>query len=127
MCCRTLLLKEFLLFQFLWVQFGCNSFFVRLCAATDNFDLAAGTLFAIQFFGNFLILFLSLGCSMRIIKELVLKCFWVERKHLSCYSFNNHFSFFHWCNNNPFLFSISGLSLSFPTFILIVLLGMWFV
>jgi hypothetical protein len=58
---------------------GAIPFLLGYVAATDDFGLAAGTLFAIQFFGNSLISLQLLGFRMMIIKKLDLKCFLVVR------------------------------------------------
>ena len=106
---------------------GAIPFLLGYVAATDNFDLAAGTLFAIQFFWQFPH-FISIA--------------WVQHEDYKRAGFKMLFGgkkntypaivsiitsvFLIGVTIIPFFFSISGLSLSFPAFILIVLLGMWF-
>lgn len=106
---------------------GAIPFLLGYVAATDNFDLAAGTLFAIQFFWQFPH-FISIA--------------WVQHDDYKKAGFKMLFGgeknkfpavisvitslFMTGISISPFIFDITGLSLSFYALILVLFLGVWF-
>ena len=106
---------------------GAIPFLLGYVAATDNFALAAGTLFAIQFFWQF---------------PHFIAIAWVHHEDYKQAGFKMHFGgvknrypaiisifssiFMTLISVCPFFFDISGLGLSLYAFIVVFLLGSWF-
>ena len=106
---------------------GAIPFLLGYVAATDNFDLAAGTLFAIQFFWQFPH-FISIAWVQHAdYKRAGFKMLFGGKKNTYPAIISIITSIFLiGVTISPFFFGIPGLSLSFPAFVLILLLGMWF-
>tara|TARA_B100001142_G_scaffold329900_1_gene394989 strand:+ start:9725 stop:10609 length:885 start_codon:yes stop_codon:yes gene_type:complete len=107
---------------------GAIPFLLGYVAATDNFGLAAGTLFAIQFFWQF---------------PHFIAIAWVQHEDYTKAGFKMLFGgkknnypplisistsiFMMGLSLAPFFFNISGLTLSLYAFLLVFILGIWFV
>ena len=106
---------------------GAIPFLLGYVAATDNFDLAAGTLFAIQFFWQFPHFISIAWVQHDNYKKAGFKMLFGGEKN-KYPAFISVFTslFMTAISVSPFFFEIVGLTLSFYAFILVLLLGIWF-
>ena len=106
---------------------GAIPFLLGYVAATDNFDLAAGILFAIQFFWQFPhFIAISWVQHEDYTKAGFKMLFGGEKnKYPAMISIITSF-FMTGVSILPFFIDISGLALSIYSFILVLLLGLWF-
>jgi len=106
---------------------GAIPFLLGYVAATDNFGLAAGTLFAIQFFWQFPH-FISIAWTQHEdYKKAGFKMLFGEVKNKYPATISIVFSILMTLVSiTPFFFNIPGLHLSFKAFIIVFLLGAWF-
>ena len=106
---------------------GAIPFLLGYVAATDNFDLAAGTLFAIQFFWQFPHFISIAWVQHEDYKRAGFKMLFGGKKNTYPAIISIITSFLMvFISVSPFFFDISGLSLSFYAFVMIFSLGMWF-
>tara|TARA_B100000945_G_scaffold280177_1_gene247029 strand:+ start:418 stop:1302 length:885 start_codon:yes stop_codon:yes gene_type:complete len=106
---------------------GAIPFLLGYVAATDNFDLAAGTLFAIQFFWQFPHFIAIAWVQHEDYKKAGFKMLFGGEKNTYPALISIITSVFMIAISvSPFFFDISGLTMSFSTLILISLLGIWF-
>ena len=106
---------------------GAIPFLLGYVAATDNFGLAAGTLFAIQFFWQFPHFIAIAWVQHEDYKKAGFKMLFggVKNKYPALISIGTSV-FMMGISVTPFFFEISGLTLSIYAFILVLLLGIWF-
>ena len=106
---------------------GAIPFLLGYVSATDNFDLAAGTLFAIQFFWQFPHFISIAWVQHDNYKKAGFKMLFGGEKN-KYPAFISVFTslFMTAISVSPFFFEIVGLTLSFYAFILVLLLGIWF-
>ena len=106
---------------------GAIPFLLGYVAATDNFGLAAGTLFAIQFFWQFPHFIAIAWAQHEDYKKAGFKMlFGGEKNRYPALISIITSVFMTGISVTPFFFEIPGLSLSIYAFILILLLGIWF-
>ena len=106
---------------------GAIPFLLGYVAATDNFDLAAGTLFAIQFFWQFPHFIAIAWVQHEDYKKAGFKMLFGGEKNTYPALISIITSVFMIAISvSPFFFDISGLTMSFSALILIFLLGIWF-
>ena len=106
---------------------GAIPFLLGYVAATDNFDLAAGTLFAIQVFWHFP-QFISIAWGQYDnYKKAGFKMLFGGKKNKYPAVISVVTSLFMMAISvSPYFFEIDGLTLSFYAFIVVLLLGIWF-
>ena len=106
---------------------GAIPFLLGYVAATDNFGLAAGTLFAIQFFWQFPHFIAIAWAQHEDYKKAGFKMLFggEKNKYPALISIVTSV-FMTGISVSPFFFEIPGLSLSIYAFILVLLLGIWF-
>ncbi len=106
---------------------GAIPFLLGYVAATDNFDLAAGTLFAIQFFWQFPHFISIAWVQHDNYKKAGFKMLFGGKKNKYPAVISVVTSLFMTAISiSPFFFEIVGLTLSFYAVILVLLLGVWF-
>ncbi len=106
---------------------GAIPFLLGYVAATDNFDLAAGTLFAIQFFWQFPHFISIAWVQHDDYKKAGFKMlFGGEKNKYPAFISIVTSIFMTAISISPFFFEILGLTLSFYSFILVLLIGVWF-
>jgi len=106
---------------------GAIPFLLGYVAATDNFDLAAGTLFAIQFFWQFPHFIAISWVQDEDYKQAGFKMlFGGEKNKYPAFISIVTSVFMTVISVFPFFISVSGLTLSVYAFILVLLLGIWF-
>jgi protoheme IX farnesyltransferase len=106
---------------------GAIPFLLGYVAATDNFDLAAGTLFAIQFFWQFPHFISIAWIQHDDYKKAGFKMLFGAQKNKYPAVISVFTSLFMTAISiSPFLFEIPGLELSFYAVILVLLLAIWF-
>jgi len=106
---------------------GAIPFLLGYVAATDNFDLAAGTLFAIQFFWQFPHFISIAWVQHDDYKKAGFKMLFGAKKNKFPAVISVVTSIFMTVISiSPFVFNITGLSLSFYALILVLILGVWF-
>ena len=107
---------------------GAIPFLLGYVAATDDFGIAAGTLFAIQFFWQFPHFIAIAWVQHEDYKKAGFKMlFGGEKNKYPCLISIITSAFMTGISLAPFFFKISGLTLSVFAFILVLLLGMWFI
>tara|TARA_B100001250_G_C19735986_1_gene760801 strand:+ start:19 stop:912 length:894 start_codon:yes stop_codon:yes gene_type:complete len=106
---------------------GAIPFLLGYVAATDNFGLAAGILFAIQFFWQFPHFIAIAWVQHEDYKKAGFKMLFggEKNKYPALISIMTS-AFMMGISLVPFFFKISGLTLSVSAVILVLLLGMWF-
>jgi len=106
---------------------GAIPFLLGYVAATDNFGLAAGTLFAIQFFWQFPHFIAIAWVQHEDYKKAGFKMLFggVKNKYPTLISIAASV-FMTGLSVTPFFFEISGLTLSIYAVIFVLLLGIWF-
>ncbi|MDC0202052.1 heme o synthase [Flavobacteriales bacterium] len=106
---------------------GAIPFLLGYVAATDDFGIAAGILFAIQFFWQFPHFIAIAWVQHKDYKKAGFKMLFggEKTKYPSIISIGTSV-FMTGLSITPFFYEISGLSLSIYSFILILLLGIWF-
>ena len=106
---------------------GAIPFLLGYVAATDNFDLAAGTLFAIQFFWQFPHFIAIAWVQHEDYKKAGFKMIFGGEinKYPAIISIGTSV-FMMIISIMPYFYEISGLTLSIYAFILVLLLGIWF-
>ncbi len=106
---------------------GAIPFLLGYVAATDNFALAAGTLFAIQFFWQFPHFIAIAWVQHDDYKKAGFKMLFggVKNKYPATISIISSI-FMTLISVTPFFFNISGLRLSLYAFLVVFLLGSWF-
>ena len=106
---------------------GAIPFLLGYVAATDNFGLAAGILFAIQFFWQFPHFIAIAWVQHEDYKKAGFKMLFggVKNKYPALISIGTSV-FMMGISVTPFFFEISGLTLSIYAFILVLLSGIWF-
>lgn len=106
---------------------GAIPFLLGYVAATDNFGLAAGTLFAIQFFWQFPHFIAIAWVQHDDYNKAGFKMLFggVKNKYPALISITTSI-FMTGISVLPFFFEISGLTLSIYAFVLVLSLGIWF-
>jgi protoheme IX farnesyltransferase len=106
---------------------GAIPFLLGYVAATDNFGLAAGVLFAIQFFWQFPHFIAIAWVQHEDYKKAEFKMLFggVKNKYPALISIATSV-FMTGLSVTPFFFEISGIKLSIYAFVLVLLLGVWF-
>ena len=106
---------------------GAIPFLLGYVAATDDFGIAAGTLFAIQFFWQFPHFIAIAWVQHEDYKKAGFKMLFGGKKNKYPTIISIGTSVFMMILSiTPYFFKISGLTLSIYAFILVLLLGSWF-
>ena len=106
---------------------GAIPFLLGYVAATDNFGIAAGILFAIQFFWQFPHFIAIAWVQHKDYKKAGFKMLFGGKKNKYPTIISIGTSVFMMILSiTPYFFKISGLTLSIYAFILVLLLGSWF-